>query len=343
MTPRDWPCIAALAARPGARRLRVAEAVAAGFYDGAQAAKDGYDAAAIHDAPLHPLLSGAAGDALAAARVAGRDLRLVCHSAIHSHGYEGLWQPAAAIQHDIGATEALAWSLSLGCNGMMLAVLQAGLMALDGPALVVGGDRFQGSSFDRWQSDRGLIYGDAVAAAVLAPDGFARITHADAVHLPALAALHGGLAPLAETGADPWDVTRTKRAYFQTHGSGAFFDHVAAALARLKARLDAALAAQGGSIAAVVTPFVGQSVARDTYEAAFSPYAPTATAVAYGLGIGHTGTCDPFLGLAHHLEQGRLHAGDQVLLIGAGAGFSVAALVIRLLREPQQTTTGVFQ
>lgn len=341
----DGPFLRALAVRPGERREGAAEQVAAGRYEAAQMTKDGYHEVAVSDRPLRETLLATGRAALAAGQIEGGDLGLILHSAIHPHGYEGLWQPVAALQHHLDAAGALGWSMSYGCNGQALGLIQSMLLMprLKRPALVVGADRFAGTSFERWRSDRGLVYGDAVTAAVLDPgQGFARIVYADVEFAPELEALHGGLAPLAASGADAWDVTRTKRAYFEQHGSGRFFEIVGGALSQLRDRLDVALAAAGVRVDAVVTPFVGRSMSRGTYEAVFCGYAPARTSIAFGMRMGHTGTSDQLLGLAHHLHSARLSAGAHILLIGAGAGFGVSALVVRLERQPTLLEEGLF-
>lgn len=341
----DGPFLRALAVCPGERREVAAEQAASGRYDAGQMAKDGYSEVAMTDRPLRETLLAAGLAAMTAGQIRGSDLGLIVHSAIHPHGYEGLWQPVAALQRHLDAASALGWSISYGCNGQALGLIQSMLLMarLNRPALVVGADRFGGTSFDRWRSDRGLVYGDAVTAAMLDPgQGFARIVHADAVFAPELETLHGGLEPLAAGGADPWDVTRTKRAYFEQHGSDRFFHIVGAALSQLRGRLDAALAAAGVELNAVVTPFVGRSMSRGTYEAAFCGYAPDRNSIEFGMRMGHTGTSDQLLGLAHHLRSGRLSAGDHILMIGAGAGFGVSALVLRLERQPTLLEEGLF-
>jgi 3-oxoacyl-[acyl-carrier-protein] synthase III len=48
------------------------------------------------------------------------------------------------------------------------------------------------------------------------------------------------------------------------------------------------------------------------------------------------------IGLAHHLETAALKPGAHILMIGAGAGFSTSATVVRLTRPVSQPTQGVY-
>jgi 3-oxoacyl-[acyl-carrier-protein] synthase-3 len=256
-------------------------------------------------------------------------------SAIHAHGQPGLWQPAAYLQHRLGAAHAMAWTLSFGCNGLMLGLMQAAMLqpAMRGPALLVGADRFEGTDFDRWTSDRGLAYGDAACGMLVSSQGgFAELNYLGVEFLPELEAMHRPDA--LDTAGAIWDVTACKRAYLERYGGKAFFDRLELGLDRLEAGVSAFLEQRNISLAGVVTPFVGRSVRSTTYDARFHPMARV-NATGFGSGIGHTGTCDPLLGLAHLVDTRAVVPGDHVLLIGAGAGFSLSATVLRLDRIPQ--------
>lgn len=336
--------IRGLAASLGSRILPVEQAINDGLYDPDQARKDGYSSLRQSDASARQMAADIAARALRHADLPGSDLGLISHTSIHDHGEGRLWQPAAYLLDKVGADGALAWSVGFGCNGLILSILQAGLMlpALGRPALVVGADRFSGTSFNRWTSDRGLAYGDAAAGVVLSPtDGFAEIVYLGVEYAPRLEALHRGGHPVTDpvTG---WDVTASKAAFLSRHGSAAFFGEINDALARLNADLTRYLDDNDLSLAAVVTPFVGDSVRASTYDAVFHPLAPVHS-TAFGQSVGHTGTSDQILGLAHLLDTGAVAAGDHVLLIGAGAGFSVTATVLRLHSIPRHAHLGDTQ
>ncbi|MEV4107758.1 3-oxoacyl-[acyl-carrier-protein] synthase III C-terminal domain-containing protein [Nonomuraea sp. NPDC049695] len=56
----------------------------------------------------------------------------------------------------------------------------------------------------------------------------------------------------------------------------------------------------------------------------------------YGAGIGHLGVSDQFVALDHLLATGALAPGDYVLLIGVGAGKTLACAVLRILDIPKE-------
>ena len=339
----EGPFIRAVSVRTGEIFEDAKAAVSADRYDVDQHLKDGYVGVRRTESPMRDFMLRPAQDALHAAGIVGETLRQITHTSIHDHGAEGLWQPAAFLQDQLQASSALGWSLQHGCNGFGLAMIQSCAMMsqLQGPALIVGADIFDNSGFDRWQSDKGLVYGDASGAMVLDPDkGFARIVYQDTVSIAALEGMHG--SQQAVTADTRWDITKTKQSYFAKHGSQFFFAAIAEALDAMRGRLMREMDAVQTQIDAVVTPFVGQSVRASTYEAYFHPLAPDNTSRTLGMETGHTGTTDQIIGLAHHLAHANLKAGSHVLLIGAGAGFSTSATVIRIERTAQNPQHGVF-
>lgn len=338
-----------LACALGGTVLPAAEAIKAGRYDPEQAARDGYVSLRQARVSVPEMANDVAARALCHAGLPGRDLGLISFTSIHEHGQGRLWQPAAQLQHRLDASAALAWSMSFGCNGLSLGLVQAGLMQprLSGPALVVGADRFEGTSFDRWRSDRGLAYGDAAAAVVLSRDpGFAEIRYLTAEYIPQLEGLHrrddDDVRPEVQVddpaGSD-WDINACKQAFMQRNGKSAFFDALSVALDRLEAGVLTFLDQSGIRLKAVVTPFVGESVRASTYDARFHPLAPLNTGQ-FGASVGHTGTSDQFLGFAHLIDSGAIRPGDCALLIGAGAGFSLSAMVLRLNQQPSTPIIG---
>ncbi|WKD30520.1 hypothetical protein [Streptomyces xanthophaeus] len=115
----------------------------------------------------------AAQRALAAAETKPQDIDLIAVTAIHRHGHQRLWSPASWLQSRLGATHALPFTVSQGCNAQLLVLdLAAGLLTGSSRrnALIVATDRFAASGFDRFTADYGIVYGDGAAAAVLTAD-----------------------------------------------------------------------------------------------------------------------------------------------------------------------------
>jgi 3-oxoacyl-[acyl-carrier-protein] synthase III len=327
--------IRALATFVPEARMDVISAVANGSYTSEQANKDGYESVAISSEPAIEMAALVAESAASGAGLTGDDISVVTHSSIHDNGIGGFWQPAAFLQRRLKATDAMSLSINHGCNGLMLAMLSnASLLGVrGGHGLAVAADRFSGSSFNRWNSDAGIVYGDAATAVCLSRDqGFARIVYMDFDSVPELEGMHRGEP---DEHSDRWDVSARKLWFLSLHGKSVFFDQMGAAVTRLTSRLAAAGLAKAGGYSAVVIPFVGRTIAAGLYEPAFAPFARR-TMTAFGKTIGHTGPSDQMIGLGRYLSENRAMAGDRILLFGVGAGFSLSLTVVELCRQPSR-------
>lgn len=216
--------LAGLATRVGRQRLDVDDAIAQGLYSGRQAERDGYRIIRRAETDVPRMSEEVSLAALASAGLSPDAIRLLAFASIHDHGHRRLWQPAAYLQRVLKARHSFAWSINHGCNGLALAAMQAATMlpSTGGSALLVGADRFEGSGFDRWGSDRGLVYGDASAAAVLSLDtGLAEILYADVEFAPELEAMHRMSTPEHDL-EHAWDIAGSKDAFLGDHGASSF-------------------------------------------------------------------------------------------------------------------------
>lgn len=326
----------------GCEVLPVSEAIRDKRYTREQAQKDSYSALRRTHIPVPDMASAVAQRTLAQTKLSGAELGSVAFSSIHETGHQGLWQPAAYLQQQLSAQGALAFGTTFGCNGLAIGAMQAALMrdGLDGPAMLVAADRFQNSGFDRWGSDQGLAYGDAAAALLLSSKpGVAEIRYLAIDYIPELEMMHRSSTPEYPQSSSKWDITRTKKQYIDLHGGKAFFDRLNQALDRLEANVKMFLSAQNISLKAVVTPFVGRSIRATTYDARFNPLAPINTSD-FGASIGHTGTSDQFIGLSYLIDSDILKPKQHALLIGAGAGFSLSAMIVRFTAKPSSPILG---
>lgn len=330
--------IAGLGAVPGPDRLSVSDAVRAGRYEKDRAEADGYVSVIREpERASYEMGLAAAKDALAEAGLRGIDLAGLAYTSIHRHGQPRLWAPASWIQRhlDIGG-HVPALSVNQGCNGLLQAMIALGPLCdprPDGQLLLVGADRFEASGFDRWQSDYGLLYGDAAAGVVLSrQSGFARVLHLALDGAPDLEELHRDAAPSDET-PDSWrreyDVRRSKKAFLAAHGHEGFAEPLNRALDRLKTGLLSS-PYWAGPADWLFTPFVGASVRDATYEAIFGALGHR-SGWEIGKTHGHLGTTDGWVGLAEIRAKGLLHSGDRVLIVSAGVGFSCGVILLEIL------------
>jgi 3-oxoacyl-[acyl-carrier-protein] synthase-3 len=329
--------IAGLDATIGTASLPVTNAVEAGHYEGARAEADGYLAVAREPvrAPFEMALQTAQA-ALAEAKCNSGSISAMAYASIHRHGHPRLWTPASWVQRHLDISgQVPALTVMQGCNGLLqsMIALHPLCTADDKQILLVGADRFENSGFDRWSSDYGLIYGDAAAALVLSKQtGFARVLHLALDGAPALEELHRDPAPTIETAQswrDDYDVRRSKRAFLATHGHTGFTAPLNDALKRLH---DGLLANPqwNGSVDWLFTPFVGNTVRVATYDAIFGPLGRH-SGWDIGQSLGHLGTTDGWVGLENLRQRGLLKAGDRVLIVSAGVGFSCGLVLLEIL------------
>nr|WKF56729.1 3-oxoacyl-[acyl-carrier-protein] synthase 3 [Paraburkholderia busanensis] len=319
----------------------VGEAIQQGWYGEEEHAKDNYLSVAVEQQwwPADMALA-TARTVLGTLGADAAQLGLLTYTSIHRHGHARLWQPAAALQHALGASQALAFSLAHGCNGMFVASRVA-LDTLAGAsggkdALVIGSDRFGTSSFDRWRGDYGVVYGDAAAAALFghAP-GFAKVQLLSIAGVPELEGMHRHVDEHAEhaghrdAARHEFGVRESKKGFMERFGRERFFEAIGHALTSLRDSALKRFDLHANPADWLLTPHVGQAISAPLYEGMFRDLARRHFG-AWGRQVGHTGTADQFLSLVALARSGQLENGQRVLLIGSGAGFSCALMLLEV-------------
>ncbi|MCP3821642.1 ketoacyl-ACP synthase III family protein [Streptomyces sp. A3M-1-3] len=314
---------------------RLDVATAAGRYDGEgdRIRGTGYDTVCAEE-KLYPadMALIAARRALEAARLEPSDIDLLAVTAIHRHGHKRLWSPASWLQSRLGCPRALPLTVNQGCNAQMLVLEVAGGYLSGRPrgsALVVAADQFASSGFDRFTADYGIVYGDGSAAAVLtnglAPgqaEGSWRVRAAHTVSAPELEGLHRADAPAPE---DPellhaeHDVRSAKRRFLSERGRELLKDSTRSAVREIRA----SLLPDGDHprLRRIVYPNLGLPLLEENYFPEL-PGGAEKSLWDFGRTVGHLGSGDQIAGLDHLTTHHTYTAGDQVLLLGAGAGFT---------------------
>jgi 3-oxoacyl-[acyl-carrier-protein] synthase-3 len=237
---------------------------------------------------------------------------------------------ASHLQARLGAQGAIPFNLQQGCNGNLIALELAGAYlqanAAASRALVVATDRFGTTSFDRFTSDYGVVYGDAATALVLgrAPSALRvcglvteSIAEAEAMHRDAHESVDGEL--------NHFDVRETKRRFLAEHGKETFSRRCHDALKRIGQQLLGGAAER--EVDHIVFPNLGRQVLEENYYPAFRD-AERKALWDFGRTVGHLGTADAVAGLYELSVARGLRAGRRVLVIGAGAGFTLSGLLV---------------
>ncbi|WP_426624813.1 ketoacyl-ACP synthase III family protein [Leifsonia sp. McL0607] len=320
-------------------RVTVQEAVDAGAYDAIRAVKDAFTSVRVERDAFPPEM-GVEAARRALARVDLHSVGFLAWTSIHRHGHQTLWPPASFAHHELELDpNAIVFSLNQGCNGAFVAMKMGADHVRHHPgssALVIGSDRFEDSLFDRWSSDHGTVYGDAASAVILSTSpGPIEVKHLDIEQGSALERMYRFKEPSAEDVNDPRRdhlVGSAKRAYLQEHGDGEIREVFAQTLGALRERLMVRHPLLERPARYIVYPNVGAGVSAGLYQDILGDLAEEHL-WEYGRSIGHTGVSDQILGLAELLDRGALRPGDQVLLIGAGNGLSVATMLLEIRGE----------
>lgn len=320
------------------------EAVTGARISSREATRNGYaELPCSLDQPAPEMAVLAARDALERAGWDAESLGLMAHAHIYYQGHD-FWSPVAYIQNQLGAVNAVGYSLDQMCNGGTGALeLAATRLAADGQvrrALVTTADRFAGPAFDRWSSDYGVAYGDGATALLLGREpGIARLLASVTVLRGDLERMHRGDdefadAPRAVPG--PVSARRTKKAFLARAGRDAFAVAARDSLRDVIRRaLDEAGIGPGDpAVRWCLPPRLGRQVLDEAYRPVLAVNSQVAVP-AWGERTGHLGAGDVTANLADLLARDDARPGDIALLIGAGAGFSWSCTVVEV------TGTGV--
>ncbi|GAA2677427.1 MULTISPECIES: ketoacyl-ACP synthase III family protein [Actinosynnema] len=316
------------------RLVPVTEAVADGSYPEEEAARTGMRSVSVSERAAAPELAvAAARAALAASPVDPASVGLLIHADCYFQGVE-FWNTAAFVQHHaLGHGDATAFELRQMSNGGMCALeVAAGLLTARpdlGAALVTTGDRFGDRGFDRWRTDKGLVFADGGTAVVLTREpGPLRLVATASHAAPELEGLHRGAGfPAGFEQARTVDLLARKESFLTTTTVGEVTARNEAGMMTAVKRCLSDADADVDAMALVAVPFFGAGlVARQCLE----PLGVDAdrTLADWGLTTGHLGSGDQAAALAKVLADDLLRPGERVLLVGVGAGFTWTCAVL---------------
>jgi len=315
----------------------VGEAVRSGRIDADAAEKDGYKALTVSDDRSAPEMAVlAARDALADSGVPADRVDLVVHAWLYHQGHD-FWSPAHYVAAGAGAAHATALGVQQMCNGGAAAVEVAVARMLADPdvrnAVVTTADRFCPPGFDRWR-DYAVAYGDGATALVLdRSDGPYEVLAVSTASAPDLEVMHRGSDPFSRAPrehGDPVDVRRTKKV-FMSGGGGPRFAAAAGAAVRSAiggALTDAGIASDDPAVRYLALPRLGRGLLEQAYRPAVGGLT-RAQILDFGRETGHLGAGDAIANLADVHVAHRPRAGEIVLLVSAGAGFSWSCVAVR--------------
>lgn len=326
---------------------KVAEAVADGRYDAAEAETDDLVAVRVAGPGEFPpgMAAAAAAEAMSRSGVAPADVVLVAAASV---GYQGLdlSTPASYIQGKVlGRHGASAVTVGQASNGGMAALDLAAAYVASRPApaaaLVTTGDKFALPQFDRYRTDSGIVLSDGATGLVLSRGGgVARLEASNVISDAAHEGFWRGDAPWTDH-SDPahWPVNLMPRKdQYLAQGVD-----LMAVLINLDKRqqecVDLTLDEAGTRIedvARFVYPNVGSKLFDWDLMASLG-IDRSRTTWDWGREVGHLGGGDQIAGLNHLLETGSVNPGDKVVLVGTGGGWSFGCAVLEIQETPDWT------
>ncbi|GAA3731911.1 3-oxoacyl-[acyl-carrier-protein] synthase III [Spinactinospora alkalitolerans] len=320
--------------------VTVRDAIADGAFSDDEREISGWESVTVAGAvPAPDLAVRAALSALKGAGHAPEDIGLLLHTHAYHQGPD-LWTPQNYIQRETVGGTAPAFALQQGCNAMVSGLALAGCHlahASDRPAvLLTGADNFTVPQIDRWRLANNVAVGDGAAAVVLSSrSGFARVRSVSSSAVPALEGLHRGDEPLfppnGSTGR-PIDL-RARAMWFAESSEAMLLSEGELIGAATAATVERAMADAGAEISDITRVTHVHWGHERFLKRTLSPLGLDIDQgmLEFGRRVGHLGTCDQFAGLHHLLDTGALRGGDLVLMLGVGAGLSLACAVVEVL------------
>jgi 3-oxoacyl-[acyl-carrier-protein] synthase III len=323
--------------------VSIDDAVRRGLYDADEVAESGFRS--VLDAGATPgpdMAVAAARDALGKARVKPAELDLFIHASVFFQGPE-MWSTPGYILREIGAGAVPAVEIRQGCNGLLYAIeLTVGHFAAHPgaeTALLTTGDNFNSPLLQRFHGvGPGLLPGDAGSAFVVTKrPGFAAVRSINSVVVPQLEGMQRGAEPLfppPATSGRAIDVPARAEHFGQTEMPLA--DAVELIRASQLAQIEKSLRDAGIELADVAR-VIYVNGARWLVELNLArPLGLPLSMFTWDFGstVGHLGASDHAVSLRHLLRSGELRPGDHLLLVGAGPGWSVSAVVLTVLELP---------
>jgi 3-oxoacyl-[acyl-carrier-protein] synthase-3 len=312
-----------------------ADAVAAGEYDAEEFEANGITSVLVEPEKAAPEMAVlAARDAITHSRVNVADVRIVMHSSLWFQGVD-MWPAASYVaRYAIGDT-VTAFDVQQQCNAAVGAMdLAASRLVFEGggAALLTTGDRFCLPGVDRWQTEKGLPYGDGGTAMLLSTDGgFARLLSTATVSDNGLEQVLRGPGFHDATQPGPLDIASRIAHHFEHHGGMRastirLADAVRSAITQAVAEAKTELSELKG----VVIPAAGRAKL-DWQLSQLVGVEEEQTTWGFARSHGHLGAGDQFAGLRHLIVEGVVAPGDKVLIVGGGAGLTCTCAVVEIL------------
>ncbi|EGR2796851.1 hypothetical protein BOO29_15710 [Vibrio navarrensis] len=312
-----------------APRKSVARALISGEYDSESHLKTNYREICC-ETELFP--SEMALKAMNIHRHEKEDISTLIYCHLHHQGGTFLWSPASYLSSYFSVENGVCcFNLNQGCNGLMIALEQVCQQNFSHHHyLLVASDRFDGTNFNRWKSDYGIIYGDAAVSILVGPpgEGAYAIEGMKTVWKHKLEALHRFTDIRSDDPHEFYDIKKSKKSYLNLHGNEnlrlSTLKSIELAIHQVMVSASVSL----HDIQHVFLPNLGSGLIESSYLPALGELV-NKTHFDFGQNSGHLGCSDIFAHLYTLDNENRIKSGELILAISAGAGFSWTACLLR--------------
>ncbi len=328
--------------------VSAADAIALGRYDADEQELAGWISTRVAGEVPGPDLAVAAGrEAMDRSGHPPEEVDLLIHASTYHQGPDA-WSPQHYVQRCTIGGQAPAMEIRQGCNGMVggMELGACYLAAVPGrtAVLITAGDNFGAPLIDRWRSITNVVLGDAGAAMVLSRrDGFARVLAVSSGSAPSLELLHRGDEQLYPPGCTVGRVVdlRARALQFAESDSATKLPE-AELIGRFTGRVVRRALEEAGVDVGKISRVTHVNWGHERYlRRTLAPlgFETGQGTLDFSRRVGHLGACDQVVGLYHLIDTEAVGPGDLVMMIGVGAGVSIACAIVEILERPRPTAS----
>jgi 3-oxoacyl-[acyl-carrier-protein] synthase-3 len=272
----------------------------------------------------------------------------VLHATCAHQGLDHFASASYVQSHTVGgdATAVEIRQFSNGCiAGLDLAASTLTARAGERSALVTTSDRFVPPAYDRFASDKGVVFGDGGTALVVSRrPGALRLLSTSLIGDSSFVRMQIGDAAWTEAagqGGWPVDLGARRAQNVRRQGVELLMELMVAGADRQREVIELALAdaeVKVDEVAWWVMPNMGRAIVDWEFRRSLG-VRESQTTWSWGREVGHLGAGDQFAGLCHLLETGAVRPGDRLVTTGIGQGENYGCAVVEVVEVPQWSIT----
>lgn len=314
-------------------KQNVSDAIKLGLYDEKSYLVDGIDAVGVEEVLMPADMAAiAARNAISMAGVNPTQVSYLLHSYLERQGPD-FWDAAPRVALESIGRNVPALDVRQSCNGAMGSMWLAATMGTKNANIITTADRFNQPYINRWRGDQS-VFGDGATAAVLESGrGFAKI---DSINTLAENLLEGECFSFPDEDLDNYINFEERREYFYSEKMN-MVEHYNILKNIMTECINVTLLEAGLERKNVswVLPVISTKMRMKTQLEQFMGLDLQNSSWDFGKQTGHMGSGDQIAGLWWLLNNGLIGAGDHIIMIGGGTGFTLTVAALTILDIPE--------